>query len=166
MAALQLCHIRNIFIINVYNLRSNESQIQSWQAIQQVIQKIKKKIVLLKDFNVHYLFWGGSQIISEAQSEHFHIITVANDLSLLTSCELLTWKRDSQQSIIDLTFVSETISELILFCNSMNHWAITQNYILIDIQIAMLMKKSASSKHYALKKLNKKKLKQHLQQSK
>ena len=162
---LQLCHISDIIIINVYNLKSNELQIQSWQAIQQVIQKIEEKILLLEDFNVHYLFWNNSQIIIKVQLEHFCIIIITNDLSLLTSCELLIWRRDNQQSVIDFTFVSETISELVLFCDLMNHWTITQDHISIDIQIAMLTKKSVLSKCYMLEKLNKKKLKWHLLQS-
>jgi len=165
VAALQLRHTKDMTIINVYNSRSNGPQIQSWEAIQRAIQEAKGEILLLGDFNAHHPSWGGPQAASEAQSEHLRTATVANGLSLLTPCGLPTWKRGSQQSVIDLTFASEAISKLVLFCGPVDHWATIQDHIPIDIQIAMPTKEPAPSKRYALEKLDKERLEQHLQQS-
>lgn len=51
------------------------------------------------------------------------------------------------------------------FCGPMDHWATTQDHIPIDIQIALPTEEPVPSKQYALKKLNKEKLAQHLSQS-
>jgi len=165
MAALHLHHTKDMTIINVYNPRSNELQIQTWQTIQQAICEAEDEIILLKDFNTHHPFWGGPQAICEAQSEHLWTITITSDLSLLTPCELPIWKRGTQQSVIDLIFVSEAIKKLVQFCDPMNHWATMQNHISIDIQIAVLTEKLTPSKWYVLKKLNKNEITQHLCQS-
>jgi len=165
VTALHLHHTKDMTIINVYNSRSNEPQIQTWQTIQQVIHETEGEIILLRDFNAHHLSWGGPQAICEAQSEHLWTATIMSDLSLLTPCGLPTWKRGTQQSIIDLTFASEAIKELVQFCGPMDHWATMQNHILIDIQITVLTEKPVPSKWYVLKKLDKDEITQHLCQS-
>jgi len=54
VAALHLHHTKDMTIINVYNSRSNEPQIQTWQTIQQAIHEAEDEIILLGDFNAHH----------------------------------------------------------------------------------------------------------------
>lgn len=79
-----------MIIINVYNSRSNESRLQTWDIIQQTIHLAKKEVILLRNFNTHHLFWDGSQITCKPQSDYLHTAVTANELLLLTSCELST----------------------------------------------------------------------------
>lgn len=165
VAALHLRHAKDITIINVYNPRSNGPQIQTWQTIQQAIREAKGEIILLGDFNAHHPSWGGPQAAREAQSEHLCTATIAIGLSLLPPCGLPTWKRGNQQSVIDLTFASEAIRDLVQFCGPMDHWATTQDHIPIDIQITLPTEEPAPSKRYALERLDKEGLTQYLCQS-
>ena len=165
VAALHLRHAKDMTIINVYNPRSNGPQIQAWKTIQQAIHEAKGEIILLGDFNAHHPFWGGPQAAREAQSEHLCTAAITNGLSLLTPCGLPTWKRGTQQSVIDLTFASEAIKELVQFCGPVDHWATMQDHIPIDIQIAVPTEEPVPSKRYALEKLDKEGLTQHLCQS-
>lgn len=165
VAALHLHHTKDMTIINVYNPRSNGPQIQTWQTIQQALREAKGEIMLLGDFNAHHPSWGGPQAACETQSEHLRTATMASGLSLLTPCGLPTWKRGNQQSVIDLTFASEAIRELVQFCGPMDHWATTQDHIPIDIQIALPTEELVPSKRYALERLNKEELTRYLRQS-
>ena len=163
--ALHLHRAKDITIINVYNPRSNGPQIQTWKTIQQATHEAKGEIILLGDFNAHHPSWGGPQAACEAQSEHLRTATIASGLSLLTPCGLPTWKRGNQQSVIDLTFASEAVRDLVQFCGPMDHWATMQDHIPIDIQIALSAEEPAPSKRYALERLDKEGLTQHLCQS-
>lgn len=154
-----------VTIINVYNLRSNESRIQTWDIIQHAIHLAKKEVILLRNFNTHHTFWDGSQTVCKPQSDYLHTAVTVNELLLLISSKLSTWRRDIQWNVIDLTFASETIKRVMQLCNSVNQWVIMQNHISIDIHIFIMTSESASRRWYAMKKLNKNRLWQHLNQS-
>ena len=55
------------------------------------------------------------QAASETQVEHLLYTTSARGLYLLTLVRDPTWKRGTQESVIDLTFAIDTISERIEF---------------------------------------------------
>ncbi len=156
---------KEVTIINVYNPRSNGPRIQTWDTIQQAIHLVKGKIILLGDFNAHHPSWGGPQAAHESQSDHLHTAATTNGLLLLTPCRLPTWRRGVQQSVIDLTFASEAIERVVQFCGPVDQWATMQDHIPIDIHISIRAPKPAPSRQYAMEKLDKEGLWQHLNQS-
>ena len=48
----------NVTVINIYNLIGNKKIIIIGRSIKLALNKIKKEIILLKDFNAHYPVWG------------------------------------------------------------------------------------------------------------
>ena len=56
IAKLQIATERGqISIINVYNLSDNRPQITIWGVLQQTIDTAKGEIIILGDFNTHYM---------------------------------------------------------------------------------------------------------------
>jgi len=54
-----------VIIINVYNLRGEGPQIRIWPEVETAIEEAKGEVILLGDFNAHYLAWGRKYIVSE-----------------------------------------------------------------------------------------------------
>jgi len=154
-----------VTIINVYNPRSNGPRLQTWDTIQQAIHLANGEVILLGDFNAHHPSWGGPQAACEPQSDHLHTAATANGLLLLTPCGLPTWRRGIQRSVIDLTFASEAIERVVQFCGPVDRWATMQDHIPIDIHISIMAPEPAPSRRYAMEKLDKDGLRQHLNQS-
>ena len=57
------------------------------------IKEAKGEIILLSNFNTHYLMWGGKYIASEEQVEYFLAKTNAKGLVLVIPKKELIWKR-------------------------------------------------------------------------
>ena len=49
----------SIMIINIYNPIGNKEVIIIKKSIKLALNKIKKKIILSKNFNAHHSTWGG-----------------------------------------------------------------------------------------------------------
>ena len=49
----------SVIIINIYNLIGNKKVIIIGRFMNLALNKIEKKIILLRDFNTHYSMWGG-----------------------------------------------------------------------------------------------------------
>ena len=48
-----------VIVINIYNLIGNKKVIIIERSIELALNKIKRKIILLRDFNTYYSVWGG-----------------------------------------------------------------------------------------------------------
>ena len=48
----------SVIVINIYNLTGNRKVIIIEKFIESALNKIKKEIILLKNFNAHYPMWG------------------------------------------------------------------------------------------------------------
>jgi exonuclease III len=155
IASLQLIlHELTVSIINVYNPRGNNLRISVWNTLEKVLQEATGEVILLGDFNAHHPAWGGIQAATEAQAEHLLRATESRGLYLLTPPGEPTWKRGLQETVIDLTFASETIRERVEYCGTEDNWAITKDHIPIRIQINLAVQPQLESKRFALKKLN------------
>jgi exonuclease III len=142
-------------IINVYNPRDTVSQtISTRNAITEACRQNKGELLLLGDFNIHHPKWGGPRTATEPQANSLLRITGKHNLRLITPPGIYTWKRGAHESVIDLTFASPAIRDRLIFCGTVNRWAITQDHIPIRIQIDLNMQSPATSKRFALKKLN------------
>jgi endonuclease/exonuclease/phosphatase family metal-dependent hydrolase len=122
-----------VTIINVYNPRDNRTRIQTWPQIQDAINSAQGEIILLGDFNTHHPLWGGSHVVSEEQAERLLTDTAACGLGLITAQGVPTWRRNSSESVIDLTFGTEGIRQRVLRCGPVERWALTQDHIPIEI---------------------------------
>ena len=57
-------------IINIYNLIGNKKVIIIKKSMKSTLDKIKKEIILLKDFNAHHPAWEYRAITIKTQSEY------------------------------------------------------------------------------------------------
>ena len=49
----------SVTVINIYNPIGNKKVITIERSIKSALNEIKKKIILLRDFNTYYSMWGG-----------------------------------------------------------------------------------------------------------
>jgi hypothetical protein len=99
----------NITVINLYNPTRSGPQIAIWNTLSQALTEAQGEILLLGDFNVHHPIWGGPQAACDPQAEHLLLEAQARSLQLLTPPGEPTWKRGAQETVIDLTFASESL---------------------------------------------------------
>ena len=151
---LLLCEM-TVSIINVYNPRGSGPRINAWTVLETALGEAVGEVILLGDFNAHHPAWGGMQAASETQAEHLLYATSTRGLCLLTPVGDPTWKRGAQESVIDLTFATDTISRRIEFCGTEDQWAITKDHIPIWIQANLTVQPQPISKRFALKMINK-----------
>ena len=55
----------SVTVINIYNPIDNKKVIIIGKFIELALNKIKKEIILLKNFNAHYCAWGGRAAATE-----------------------------------------------------------------------------------------------------
>ena len=61
----------SVIIINIYNLIGNKEVIIIERFIKLTLDKIKREIILLKNFNTYYSMWGSRAVATETQSKYF-----------------------------------------------------------------------------------------------
>ena len=107
-----------LIIINVYNPRDSSPRLRTWPRIAQALDEALKdgEVALLRDFNAHYLSWGGLTAVTEQQAEHLIQATQDQELQLATPLEEPTWKKGQQESVIDLTFLSQQLYSRTMYC--------------------------------------------------
>ena len=60
----------SVTVINIYNPISNKKVIIIKKFMKSALNKIKKEIILLRDFNTYYPAWGGRAAAIKTQSEY------------------------------------------------------------------------------------------------
>ena len=85
VAAVIIClESISVIIINIYNPIGNKKVITIGKSMKSALNKIKKEIILLKNFNTHYPTWGGRATVIKIQSEYLLRGTERRILYLLT----------------------------------------------------------------------------------
>jgi exonuclease III len=160
---LQLATDRGqISIINVYNPSDNKPQIATWELLRQAIDTAEGEVIVLGDFNTHHTAWGGQQATVEAQATHLLNELETRGLALTTPTGEPTWKRGTQESTIDLTFIQETLADRLEFCGPEDTWAITADHIPIRIALNVATPAQRTRQRYATNKLNQEKYTQEI----
>ena len=60
----------SVTVINIYNPIGNKKVIITKRSIKLALNKVKKEIILLRDFNAHHPRWEGRAAVIETQSEY------------------------------------------------------------------------------------------------
>jgi hypothetical protein len=146
----------HLTVINVYNPRDNGPRIQTWPRIAQALDEAPKdgEIALLGDFNAHHPSWGGLAVATEQQAEHLIQATRDQELQLATPPGEPTWKRGQQESVIDLTFISQQLYNRAIHCGPEPSWAIIPDHIPIRISLDITAYPQPPSKRYAIHRLD------------
>ena len=61
----------NVTVINIYNPINNQEVIIISKLIEVAIDKVKNKVILLKDFNAHHPIWGERVSVYKSLLEYF-----------------------------------------------------------------------------------------------
>jgi hypothetical protein len=70
--------------------------------------------VVVGDINLHHPTWGGPYTVAEEAAEDFIYDTDEAGMDLLTEPGTVTWQREDQESTIDLTLVSRSLTERLI----------------------------------------------------
>src|ERR1700761_542540 len=126
-----------ISIINVYNPRQRGPRIQTWPKIAQALIEARGEVLLLGDFNTNHPDWGGIGAACDQEAEHLLLATGREGLDLITATGEPTWRRNAQESTIDLTFVTQRLHNRVIFCGPIEEWALTKDHIPIKIELGV-----------------------------
>ena len=80
----------SVIVINIYNPIGNKKVIIIEKSIKSALNKIKKEIILLRNFNTHYSAWEGRAAAIKTQSEYLLREMERRTLYLLTPQEEAT----------------------------------------------------------------------------
>lgn len=72
--------------------------------------------VVMGDMNAHHLAWGGAGTKIDDEAEQLLEIIDKHDLELITEEGKATWTRNDQESVIDLTLISSTLTSRLIRC--------------------------------------------------
>lgn len=123
---------RSVYIHNIYN----EPRGGTIRRIQEEMENIKRKDtggedIILGDFNLHHLSWGGAEIQGDTEAEDLLEVMDLYDMEMITEPGVVTWERKDQKSTIHLTFISNGLLERLVNCvrgddidQNSDHWPI------------------------------------------
>ena len=98
----------------------------------------------------------------EAQATHLLNELETRGLALTTPTGEPTWKRGTQESTIDLTFMQEALVDQLEFCGTENTWAITADHIPVRITLNVDAAAQRTRRRYATQKLDQEKYSQEI----
>jgi len=141
-------------IVNVYNPRADHRRTAvAWPDISKALETTQGEVMLLGDFNLHHPAWGGSHTATEVAAERLRSEATARGLIQATPQGESTWKRNNQESVLDLTFLTRHLSDRLIFCGPIDQWALTKDHIPIRIHIDTEIYPPAASQRYAFQKM-------------
>jgi ribonuclease HI len=105
----------DLFMHNIYNNDDGETV---EKLNRELAQRPYAEHILIGDMNLHHPTWSGigSKAKATAAAERLLDIAGIHNLSLTTETGSPTWRRNEQASVLDLTFVSNTLAERVVEC--------------------------------------------------
>lgn len=103
----------DLFVHNVYNRPGSNTLAQ---LKHELAKRPLAEHVILGDMNAHHPVWGGIGTKIDDEAEQLLEIIDGHDLELITEKGKATWTRNDQSSVIDLTFISSSLSTRLISC--------------------------------------------------
>jgi endonuclease/exonuclease/phosphatase family metal-dependent hydrolase len=103
----------DLFVHNVYDRPGSNTLAQ---LRGELAKRPLAEHVILGDMNAHHPAWGGIGTKVDDEAEQLLEIMDAHDLDLTTEEGKVTWTRNDQSSVIDLTFISSSLSSRLIRC--------------------------------------------------
>ena len=101
----------DLFVHNVYNRPGSNT-------LAQLNREISKRPlvehIVMGDMNAHHPAWGGAGTKIDDEAEQLLEIMDKHDLELITEEGKATWTRNDQSSVIDLAFISSTLTSRLI----------------------------------------------------
>ena len=128
-----ILHIHNIY--NPSSSSYNDRELNSLKNLLQMLTALKLHI-LLRDFNLHHWYWSGLRRLTQyALTDNLIEMIQKKKIRLAFSVETVTWEARHTSSMIDLVFISETLSNSILHCKSALALEQSSDHISISTEI-------------------------------
>src|SRR5204863_8088250 len=109
--------------------------------------------ILLGDFNLHHLAWGGPQSRADDLAEELLSITASFGLELLLPQGEITWQRGRTATTIDLIFATTGLQDRLIKCSSQPEWAPIPDHIPVLSTMDLRIRETVYVSRYALNKL-------------
>ena len=127
-----------LHIHNIYNLLSssyNDRELSSLKNLLWMLT-VSELHILLRDFNLHHSYWSGLRRLTQhALTDNLIEMIQEKEIKLAFSVEAVTWEARHTSSMIDLIFISETLSNSILHCKSASALEQSSDHISISTEI-------------------------------
>jgi exonuclease III len=144
-------------VINVYNPGGddNQPQIATWRSVKTAIRESgEEEVLLLGDFNIHHPAWQPGRARTDS-GDHLLRRTGEAGLQLITEPGVATWERQTQATVIDLTFASYNVTQRITTCRPRQDWKIgNDDHIPIEITVDTSPALKPVEGRYNVKKAN------------
>ena len=155
---------RKIDIFNVYNSSSSFYSVvddsSSLLVMKQLIHR-HRKIILLRDFNLHHLYWSESfRSTQHATIDRLLDIVKINDLQLTLSRDTITWKTRKSCSTINLVFMTERLVSRVKHCRIKSNMSQFSNHIFISTKLYLICERIILSKKRTWKMIDIKKVRE------
>src|SRR6266487_360763 len=164
--------VQTLRIYNVYNLppisTQDTTRPSTLPALYKDLQELPHKhTMVLGDFNLHHLLWGGCTMLSQhAYADKLINMVEEHDLTQLTPLGTITWLARGSESTIDLTYALEFIAHMTLKCIVQHDLDQHSDHYPIATTLQLQVAKQETTKRRAWKKLDSNKLIQSLRDSK
>ena len=146
-----------IHIHNIYNSLSssyNSSELNSLKNIPQMLT-VPELHILLRDFNLHHSYWSGlTRHTQHVLADNLIEMIQEKEMKLALSVEAVTWEARHTWSMIDLVFISEMLSNIILHCKSVSALEQSSDHISISTEVLWKAAITQSIKWHNWKKVN------------
>ncbi|KUM55431.1 hypothetical protein ACN42_g11847 [Penicillium freii] len=103
----------DLFVHNIYNNDDGET-VKTLD--EEITRRPYAEHILVGDMNLHHLMWGGEGTRTDTAAEQLLDILAKHDIGMTTERGTATWRRNEQASVIDLTFVSNSLIERVIEC--------------------------------------------------
>jgi Ribonuclease HI len=102
----------DLFVHNIYN---NDDEIVE-KLGEELARRPYTEHILVGDMNLHHPVWGGEGVKTSTAAERLLDTLGKYDMGMTTERGTATWRRNKQASVIDLTFVSNSLIERVIEC--------------------------------------------------
>lgn len=128
-------------------------------ALSEQLRHSTTENIVIGDFNLHHPLWNGpSRPTCHAAADILLDIARTHSLELTTPEGTVTWKARGTHSTIDLTFVTSTLENRVLRCDTREDLAQLSDHFPVELTLDLQTKKFAPERKRNWKKLNESKL--------
>jgi exonuclease III len=103
----------NIRIFNIYN---ECGTIDTVDSLHRILTNPRDQVILMGDFNLHHPAWGGINSTQDHNSDRLIDLCDAADLDLWLEPGTITRDQNNEQTTIDLTFGSPSLTNRLVAC--------------------------------------------------
>jgi hypothetical protein len=132
----KMIRIHNVYNSSFISYTSKDNWFTLSKIMRFIVEALDDHHILLKDFNLHHLFWSdSSRSTQHVATDDLLDIMQNRNLTLTLSKDSITWKARNSISIIDLTFMTTYLAKRLKHCMTRFDLDQSSNHIFISTKI-------------------------------